>query len=485
MLSKFLSVAVFTAAVTAHPTSSYGSKDIDASKHVDASKWAAKDVIHKDVAIIGGGSAGTYACLSLKDKKISSVIIEAQGRLGGHAVTYTDEETGTPINYAVSVFHNEDLVKKYLQRFNAPFNISQQTSPFQTAYFDVKTGKSVNAKQYSQTEIADALKKYTALISQWPELNEGRFLPDPVPDVLAQPVGEVAKKYGFEAAIPTFYNYNPGLGDETTVPLVELMRVFTLDLIKTFASGFVIPANVGAIYTSAEAELRAADSLLLNSWAVQTKRTDAGVSIVVKTPTGQKLVVAKKLLITIPTKVELFKDLDISQTETTLFSKFQNSGYYTSVIKNSGLPANLTIFNAQENSPFNFNALPGILNANPTGTKYSVVYYATGRSGSSYPFSPDHVKSEIISGLKSLQASSSGLFTHTEPEIVAFAAHAPYQLQVCASDIKQGFYKSLYALQGLRSTYFSGATFKGHDSSSIWKYTENIVIPAIVKALQK
>jgi len=478
MLSKFLSVAVFTAAVTAHPT--YGTNN-----DIDTSKWSSKDVIHKDVAIIGGGSSGTYAALSLKDKKVSCIVIEAKDRLGGHAVTYTDAETGTPINYAVSVMHNQDLVKQYFKRFNSPLTLAKTPAVFGTATYDHKTGKSVNARVYSQTEIADAMKKYAALISQWPRLNDGLYLPDPVPEVLAQPLGEVAKKYGFEAAVPTFYNYNPGLGDELTVPLIELMRVFSLDLVKTFATGFLIPTNVSSLYTGAEAELRAADSLLLSSWAVQAKRTDAGVKLVVKTPTGQKLIVAKKLLITIPPKVDFLKNLDLSGPETEVFSKFQNAAYFTSVVKNSGLPANLTIFNGQENTPYNFGPLPGIINSNPTGTKYHVVYYATPRGFSTFPYSPDAAKREIIAGLKALQAGSPTTFTKAEPEIVAFAAHMPYQLQVCPSDIKKGFYKNLYALQGLRSTFYSGAAWKGHDSSQIWKYTEKIIVPEIVKALQK
>lgn len=481
MLSKFLSLAVFSAAVTARPTydNNYNNNELDPSK------WPSQHVIHKDVAIIGGGSAGTYAAISLKDKKISSIVIEAKGRTGGHAVTYTDPATGIPIDYGVLVLHNEDLVKNYFKRFNIPLT-PINPAVTKTGMFDFKTGKPViPAKIYSTEEIADAMKKYAGFIAQWPQLNEGLFLPDPVPDVLAQPLGEVAKKYGFEAAIPTFYNYNPGLGDELTLPVVELMRVFNLDLLQTFATSFYTPANhnISSLYAASQAELLAANSLLLNSWAVQTKRTDSGVNVVVKTPTGEKLVVAKKLLITVAPKVDYLKQFDLSAPEADVFAKFLNGAYYTSVVKNSGLPVNLTVFNGQQNTPFNFGPLPGIINSNYIpGSDLRTVYYAGARTKSSHPYNPDTIKSEIIAGLKAMQSSSA---TKVEPEIVAFSDHAPFYLQACASDIKKGFYKQLYALQGLRSTFYSGATWKGHDSSQIWKYTENTVIPQIVKSLQK
>jgi heterodisulfide reductase subunit A-like polyferredoxin len=50
----------------------------------ESSASSAKDTIVRDVAIIGGGSAGTHAAVSLKDKGKSVILIEAKGRLGGH-----------------------------------------------------------------------------------------------------------------------------------------------------------------------------------------------------------------------------------------------------------------------------------------------------------------------------------------------------------------------------------------------------------------
>lgn len=52
--------------------------------------YASADIIERDVAIIGGGSAGTYSAVRLKDKGKSVVVIEKDVILGGHTDTYSE-----------------------------------------------------------------------------------------------------------------------------------------------------------------------------------------------------------------------------------------------------------------------------------------------------------------------------------------------------------------------------------------------------------
>lgn len=81
----------------------------------ESSTFRPKDIIHRDIAIIGGGSSGTHAAISLKDKDKSIIVIEKQGRLGGHTETYDDPGTGTPIDYAVQVteFNRTSYITKH------------------------------------------------------------------------------------------------------------------------------------------------------------------------------------------------------------------------------------------------------------------------------------------------------------------------------------------------------------------------------------
>lgn len=52
------------------------------------------DIIERDVAIIGGGSAGTYAAVRLKDLGKSVIVIEKDVVLGGHTDTYGEYRRG-------------------------------------------------------------------------------------------------------------------------------------------------------------------------------------------------------------------------------------------------------------------------------------------------------------------------------------------------------------------------------------------------------
>jgi NADPH-dependent 2,4-dienoyl-CoA reductase/sulfur reductase-like enzyme len=80
-----------------------------ASCSVNGRKYDIDTVITKDIAIIGGGSAGTYSAIRLRDLGKSIVVIEGTDRLGGHARTYIEPNTATPIDY--------------FQRLNVPYDV--------------------------------------------------------------------------------------------------------------------------------------------------------------------------------------------------------------------------------------------------------------------------------------------------------------------------------------------------------------------------
>ena len=51
--------------------------------------YTSADIIERDVAIIGGGSAGTYSAVRLKDMGKSVIVIEKDVILGGNTDTYS------------------------------------------------------------------------------------------------------------------------------------------------------------------------------------------------------------------------------------------------------------------------------------------------------------------------------------------------------------------------------------------------------------
>ena len=74
------------------------------------------NILERNVCIIGDGSAGTYAAIRLTDGGHSVAVIEKQDRLGGHTVTYTDPDNGTPLNMSVLIFRDLPIVRDYFGR---------------------------------------------------------------------------------------------------------------------------------------------------------------------------------------------------------------------------------------------------------------------------------------------------------------------------------------------------------------------------------
>jgi hypothetical protein len=95
----------------------------------------------------------------------------------------------------------------------------------------------------------------------------------------------------------------------------------------------------------------------------------------------------------------------------------------------------------------------------------------------------DQVKSDILTAIKKLQTTNPKMFKKTDSKFVAFSSQSPYYLQARPEDTKTGFYDKLYALQGGNSMFWSGASFRAQDSSNIWRYNEEAVLPMLLKEL--
>jgi hypothetical protein len=258
-------------------------------------------------------------------------------------------------------------------------------------------------------------------------------------------------------------------------------------MVQDLSIGFLTTAahNSSVLYTSAEAELQTSSSVLLSSIVTDSTRSDSGIKLVVKTPKGNKLILAKKLIIAIPPKLDFLAPFDLSTQEKSVFGKWIDAGYYVGIVKNTGFPDNISLTNAAQDTTYNFPPLPGAYSfaPNPAGIPgLHMVTYASPQSAKSLPIPDSTVKAEIIKTIKTLQKANPDKFTTTtgEPEFVDYRSHSPYNLQAKAEDIKDGFYQKLYALQGVRSTYWTGAAFKAEDSSGIWRFSEEKVIPALL-----
>ena len=228
----------------------------------------------------------------------------------------------------------------------------------------------------------------------------------------------------------------------------------------------------------------------LNSRAIATERSNASVKVVVETASGLKLILAKKLVVSIPPLLSNLVGFDLSTTERSLFSQFQNGAYYTSLVRNTGIPDDVSITNVGAGTPYNLptcktpfpssamriydtnrRIVPAIYDISPTrvsGLK-SVQFGAS----SSFP-SDASVKAAILSEIAKLKTAGT-ITTIAKPEFAAYNNHSPYELRVSAAAVEKGFYKQLTSLQGHENTWWTGAAFDKHDSGDLWAFTSGLL----------
>ena len=262
-----------------------------------------QNTLNVDVCVIGGGAAGTYAAIKSKDFRKSVVIVEQQDRLGGHTKSYVDPVSKKVIQLGVAEYEDSPLVRTWFVRFGIPLYQYNTTTPgIATEYADFQTGLPATPKQGNLT---GAWNAFQAQVAKYPFLNyDLGSVPSQVPADLLLPFGNFIEKYNLQDAVPYLSLYGQGWGNFVTLP--------TLLAIKYFPPNFFNPASLAGggsdalaskdnslIYEKAAQEL--GRYVLLNSTVLFMDRSAPDlVKVTVQTPSGRKLIRARKLISAIP-----------------------------------------------------------------------------------------------------------------------------------------------------------------------------------------
>jgi hypothetical protein len=268
-----------------------------------------------------------------------------------------------------------------------------------------------------------------------------------------------------------------GLSNVLEQLTVNVFKIFDKSFIDALQGGDVrsVDGN-GEIYNKASAILKG--KVLYSSQVVASSRPADGthVKLGVATPTGNKLIIASKLLVSIPPLLNNMKPFGLTTRESNIFSQWSYSGYYTILVNNTGLPSGYRFRNANAATLSNIPKLPGpyqITETNIPGLFY--IWY-----GSPYALEEAAVKKDITAVIRRLQKAV-GANGCPVPHFVEFKSHTPFKLVVSGDSIRHGFYRDLEELQGYRNTWYTGAAVISHSSAILWNFTETL-LPQLIAA---
>lgn len=233
---------LFVLSIT-NPTSAFANTLEHNTTEIGSAEHSEVEIIERDVAIVGGGSSGTYSAIRLQQLGHSVALIEKEDRLGGHVNTYVDPSGRGTFDYGVIILVNISLVRDYFSYLEVPLSEYTGFGTGGTEFVDFAEGKAVPAPNNSDAEAA-AVAKYAQLLSEeYPYLASGFHLPDPVPEELLMPYGDFLAERNISDLAYTAWYIDEGVGNPLAQPALYMMKYYNLLQVKGINYGFVNANN--------------------------------------------------------------------------------------------------------------------------------------------------------------------------------------------------------------------------------------------------
>ena len=421
---------------------------------------------------------------------------------GGHVNTYDDAATGESYEYGVQSYVNVGNSKAFFQRMNVSVGGPSPFAPRaarRNLHVDFTTGTA--PKNYTPPQDADrmaGLRKYLAIAEQYESILEPGFWnfppPERIPDDLLLPFRDFVQKYNLSATVPQIFSYT-GFGNHDLMNTLTVwaMRSFTIDMSRS-----ILGVNSSVVPTSRRNQdlydrvLRfLGGDVLTSSVVTSSSRSAAGVELVVTNARGkQTAVVAKRLLVAVPPTLENLAPLAPDDDERGVFAAFNYSRSYVSVVSHPALPANVSLVNTPlAAQPDRWTAAipapPYIARLDHYGTPaniYRAVMVGDDSLNSvqSRSLVQDAIDRMIRAGTLVAPANATDLRVRW----VAFEPHGPVSAYTTAEALRSGFIQRMTSLQGRRATWYTGAAWSAHLTTSLWKFTDT-VLPKLAASLKQ
>lgn len=308
-----------------------------------------------------------------------------------------------------------------------------------------------------------------------------------IPEDLLMNFGDFVEKYEIQAALPSIWPTGLGMGSMVNQMTLPVMQAFGAQMARLFLGlqGAYVPASGRNqdLYDAIDTYL--GDRVYLNTRAIASKRTDDGVVVTVRNGIdgSETTFHAKKLLIAIQPIGNKLAAFDLDANEEAVFAKMQYTREYTGIVSSPSIPLNTTTNNlpySESNNnfltwpDFNFTAYFQALDYDKD--LFEVLMVGDERLG------PEEATAMAESDFLNLVHSSvfsESYSNDTILEWLAFSDHGPMHDRVRREDLEAGFVQSLYALQGQRSTWYTGAAWASNYQTILWEYNE-ILLPKML-----
>lgn len=211
----------------------------------------------------------------------------------------------------------------------------------------------------------------------------------------------------------------------------------------------------------------------------------AGVTVTAEATDGnRKRIKARRLLLAIEPSPENMGPFDLDARESAVFSKFRSSYSYVGAVRSPSLVVNQSLTNIPAAAePSNWTALP----LPPFITRLD--YFGQDSDLFRFLMTADTdldagaAKDFVAEGFNKMVET--GVLAATDESLlfVVFEDHGPMHTRVSADEIEAGFIQAQNALQGHRSTWWTGAAFSAQFTTVVWAFND-LLLPAMVEDME-
>lgn len=373
------------------------------------------------------------------------------------------------------------------KRMNVSTDGTMEFTALEYEYVDFRTGKTVTDFVAPEPDaLYPALQRYLDVLLQYEDMVLPGFFnfppPEAIPDDLLMSFGEFAEKYEISAAVPQIWDSTAqGMGDTMNVPTLFVIQASGIPMVRALlgAAAAAVPPS-GRLFELYERIAKfLGDDVLYSSIVTSTARSDEGVSLLVSSADRvQTCIEAKRLLIAFEPTAENMAPFGPDEKETEVLDEFEYATVYAGILRHPSLQIGKAYSNRLPEST-NYTVFP-------TAAQVGRIDYIGG-TDDLFQFTAVGTEDDTSESMQALIAESidvmiaAGTIPASDGNLTfsAFANHGKMHPRVSAGVLRDGFIQKKIALQGRRSTWYTGAAFSAGFTTVLWEYN-NVLLPGMI-----